>query len=100
MYDLKSDEYIIKNENELIEKLVNKEIMNIKKESFTFWKNNMSLENFTLDFIQKPIQRRATQNSLKEHKILSDNVDEILLNIQQKKEKLILTQKMMNHINI
>ena len=34
-----------------------------------------------------------------EHKILSDNVDEILQNIQQKKEKLILTQKMMNQVD-
>ena len=58
-------------------------------------------ENFTFDIIRTNEKSRSGNNKMKliEHKILSDNVDEILQNIQQKKEKLILTQKMMNQVD-
>lgn len=83
---------------EYIAQLVNKEIENIKKERMDYLNKVNINENFTFEIKGKEQKNINSNMNYKEHKLLSDNVDEILHNIQQKKEKLLLTQKMINHI--
>ena len=103
---LKNEYEIMKKKNEekeevneeYIAQLVNKEIENIKKERMDYLNKVNMNENFTFEIKGKEQKNINSSMNYKEHKLLSDNVDEILHNIQQKKEKLLLTQKMINHI--
>lgn len=103
---LKNEYEIMKKKNEekeevneeYIAQLVNKEIENIKKERMDYLNKVNINENFTFEIKGKEQKNINSNMNYKEHKLLSDNVDEILHNIQQKKEKLLLTQKMINHI--
>ena len=103
---LKNEYEIMKKKNEekeevneeYITQLVNKEIENIKKERMDYLNKVNINENFTFEIKGKEQKNINSNMNYKEHKLLSDNVDEILHNIQQKKEKLLLTQKMINHI--
>ena len=105
---LKNEYEIMKKKNEekeevneeYITQLVNKEIENIKKERMDYLNKVNINENFTFEIKGKEQKNINTNMNYKEHKLLSDNVDEILHNIQQKKEKLLLTQKMINHIEV
>ena len=99
MYEESKEEE--KGNEEYIMKIINGEIENLKKEKENFMRSVLTEENFTFDIIRTNEKSRSGNNKMKliEHKILSDNVDEILQNIQQKKEKLILTQKMMNQVD-
>jgi hypothetical protein len=99
MYEESKEEE--KGNEEYIMKIINGEIENLKKEKENFMRSVLTEENFTFDIIRTSEKSRSGNNKMKliEHKILSDNVDEILQNIQQKKEKLILTQKMMNQVD-
>ena len=105
---LKNEYEIMKKKNEekeevneeYIAQLVNKEIENIKKERMDYLNKVNINENFTFEIKGKEQKNINSNMNYKEHKLLSDNVDEILHNIQQKKEKLLLTQKMINHIEV
>ena len=105
---LKNEYEIMKKKNEekeevneeYITQLVNKEIENIKKERMDYLNKGNINENFTFEIKGKEQKNFNSNMNYKEHKLLSDNVDEILHNIQQKKEKLLLTQKMINHIEV
>lgn len=105
---LKNEYEIMKKKNEekeevneeYIAQLVNKEIENIKKERMDYLNKVNINENFTFEIKGKEQKNIHSNMNYKEHKLLSDNVDEILQNIQQKKEKLLLTQKMINHIEV
>ena len=85
--------------NEYITQLVNIELENLKKEKINYYNSILTSENFTIDIIGTNNHMRKNLQ-YQEHKMISDNVDEILLNIQQKREKLILTQKMINHMDV
>lgn len=85
--------------NEYITQLVNIELENLKKEKINYYNSILTCENFTVDIIGTNSQMRKNLK-YQEHKMISDNVDEILHNIQQKREKLILTQKMINHMDV
>lgn len=85
--------------NEYITQLVNIELENLKKEKINYYNSILTSENFTIDIIGTNNHMRKNLQ-YQDHKMISDNVDEILLNIQQKREKLILTQKMINHMGV
>ena len=85
--------------NEYITQLENIELENLKKEKINYYNSILTSENFTIDIIGTNNHMRKNLQ-YQEHKMISDNVDEILLNIQQKREKLILTQKMINHMDV
>ena len=85
------------NTTEEINKLLLIELENMKKEEKNYLVKCLAEENFSFHFlINKNIIHNSKRNSKYEHQLLSDNVDEILHNIQQKQEKLIMTQKMIN----
>ena len=83
---------------EEINKLVLTELENMKKEEKNYIAKCLAEENFSFYYlsIKSPINNIKKRSSKYEHQLLSDNVDEILHNIQQKQEKLIMTQKMIN----
>ena len=85
------------NTTEEINKLLLIELEKMKKEEKNYLVKCLAEENFSFYYLpSKNIFHNFKRNSKYEHQLLSDNVDEILHNIQQKQEKLIMTQKMIN----
>ncbi len=76
--------------------MVRNEVSKMMKENYNFKSQTYSIENFTLNYVE---QKKHKPNNSKELKLLSDNVDEILQNIQKKREKLIQSQKLMKELN-
>lgn len=74
-----------------IDKLIQNEVVNIIKENIDYKCKTLSIENFTLTIYSQEIKQPVSNSE--DLKLLSDNVDEILQNIQKKREKLLQCQK-------
>ena len=92
-----AEQYSKMEEKLKILKSCNEELEKMKKEEKNYLVKCLAEENFSFYYLpSKNIFHNFKRNSKYEHQLLSDNVDEILHNIQQKQEKLIMTQKMIN----
>lgn len=86
--------------DEFLKEKIDLEIQNIINSRKNFIISTMTLENFSFDILNKnsttkiKADNNSTANRLNENKI-NENLDEILVKIQLRKEKVILQKKMM-----
>ena len=73
-----------------INKLVQNEVLNMMKENIKFKSRIFSIENFSLHY--EGIITNKKINTSEKLRLLLTNVDDILMNIQKKKEALILNK--------
>lgn len=75
-------------EKDFLQKKLAMELTNILEERRNYIMNTMMTENFAFDIIANERGESKSSNKLQEMKLIK-NIDEILLKIQQKKEKMI-----------